>query len=909
MPATTEPAPPRAAAAPVRAGSPRLPLALRIFLLLALLLSIALGAAVAVSYRQGERIADAAVQAALAASAALQHELAARRLDEVELKIRLLAADAAFVQYIADAQGDPFGLGRGLGQALDALSIQDLLLERQAIGFDLGMVLDADGEVLARTDQLEALQQNLAELPFVRDAVAQLVPLSGYWRLNDVLYHAAVFPLAQGGDLIGFLLIARRIDDVLAVQVGRSSMADIAYLLPRGEGIEIVGSSLPASERSALADALRQENNGLAAAVRSASARERVELALAGNRWIGQLRPLDADGGGMVGAALQLASADQAAAGYRAILNAVALTGLVALVIALPLSLLLAKLSLRPLSTMARAAKAAAAGDYDTQLAIGGRDELAELSQAFDSLLSDLRGERDIESYVTHLSRLMPDPADEPTPLAIPTPPPAVREFALLLAVEQRGLTRELAGLDAAAALATVERWSAPLTALASASEGQLVAAGGARLLFAFSGGQRAVAARRLLQGLWLRWPQASAALAEGEVLVGSLVSGDTAFPLALGPACQQTELLLADAPPGQALLPRALGEAWRDGSDSAPVVLKGLAGKSYYGLGPAQVETSVDAAPGSVTADSGQATVVAGSAGGTSGSTRPASAGAGRSGADDIRPGQRFGDRYQILSVLGSGGMGVVYKARDLELDDVVALKMLKPAALADREHLERLKSEIRLARRITHPNVLRTFDFGEHDGLPYISMEYVRGMTLRYLIEQTGRVPYTAALRIARQLCAGLQAAHAVGVLHRDIKPENLILEASGNAKLMDFGIARPIRRAAPGQTEPGSYVGTPNYSPPEQLAGLETDARADVYACGVLLCEMFCGGLPYQGSAVELYMAQMHGAPTPPSSFWPEVPPALEALILSCIASDRDARCPDVAMLAAELGRLRA
>ena len=129
-----------------------------------------------------------------------------------------------------------------------------------------------------------------------------------------------------------------------------------------------------------------------------------------------------------------------------------------------------------------------------------------------------------------------------------------------------------------------------------------------------------------------------------------------------------------------------------------------------------------------------------------------------------------------------------------------------------------------MQLARRITHPNVLRTFDFGEADGRSWISMEYVRGLTLRYLLGETRRVPYSAALRIARQLSAGLAAAHAVGVMHRDIKPENLILEANGNAKLMDFGIARPVRRDGQGHTEPGTFVGTPNYCAPEQLLGDE-------------------------------------------------------------------------------------
>jgi serine/threonine-protein kinase len=275
-----------------------------------------------------------------------------------------------------------------------------------------------------------------------------------------------------------------------------------------------------------------------------------------------------------------------------------------------------------------------------------------------------------------------------------------------------------------------------------------------------------------------------------------------------------------------------------------------------------------------------------------------------------DLRPGATFDERYRIISVLGTGGMGVVYKARDLDLDDVVAIKTLHPAALMDSEQLERLKSELKLARRITHPNVLRTFDFGEYNGSPYISMEYVRGMTLRQLIAQAGRVPYTAALRIARQLCAGLRAAHEVGVLHRDIKPENLILEASGNAKLMDFGIARPIRRSEPGQTEAGMFVGTPHYSAPEQLAGEEVDHRVDIYACGVLMCEMFSGVLPYSGSTtVELYVAQLQGPPTLPSASWPEIPAKLEAIILRCIALDREQRFADLDALIAELETLRA
>jgi len=233
-----------------------------------------------------------------------------------------------------------------------------------------------------------------------------------------------------------------------------------------------------------------------------------------------------------------------------------------------------------------------------------------------------------------------------------------------------------------------------------------------------------------------------------------------------------------------------------------------------------------------------------------------------------------------------------------------------LKRDLWGDSTQLERLKVELKLARKITHPNVLRTHDFGEIDGIPYISMEYVRGVTLRYLLDQSGRLPYSAGLRLAKQLCAGLGAAHAVGVMHRDIKPENLILEQTGNAKLMDFGIARPMRRGAPAHTQPGTFVGTPNYSAPEQLAGEEVDQRADIYASGVLMCEMFCGKLPYSGTnTLEIYIAQMQQAPIKPSEFWPEIPPALEAIILRCLNRLPAERYQSASELGAALGELRA
>jgi serine/threonine-protein kinase len=275
-----------------------------------------------------------------------------------------------------------------------------------------------------------------------------------------------------------------------------------------------------------------------------------------------------------------------------------------------------------------------------------------------------------------------------------------------------------------------------------------------------------------------------------------------------------------------------------------------------------------------------------------------------------DIGPGSLLGDRFEILATLGAGGMGVVFKARDRTLDDLVALKMLKREVTGDRQLVERLKTELKLARKITHPNVLRTFDFGEVDGNPFISMEYVRGLTLRSMLEQSGRLPYSAGLRLARQMASGLAAAHAQSILHRDIKPENIILDALGNAKVMDFGLARPVHRLAPGQTQAGFIVGTPHYLAPEQLEGGEPGTRADVYACGVVLFEVFTGRLPFGGTnAMEIILKHMKEAPASPREFWPEIPVELEKLILRCLEKAPESRFGDAAELGRELERLTA
>jgi serine/threonine-protein kinase len=471
----------------------------------------------------------------------------------------------------------------------------------------------------------------------------------------------------------------------------------------------------------------------------------------------------------------------------------------------------------------------------------------------------------------------------------------------LLLALDLRGLTAAT-GDDAQGALDAAAARARDLVAAAAAQAGSLVAHSGTRLTFAFETQDRLARALAVARHALAADPATAGALLEGEVVLGALAVGGDSQRVLLGKACHQVDRLVVEAMPGRVLLPKALGDAARGllAGQAPPVRAGAASGRPFYALDAASLAAL--AAPARVGGDGDGLRTV----------EQPVAAAPVRRPAQpaDLAPGTRLGGRYDILGVLGAGGMGVVYKARDIELDDVVALKMLKPGALADPEQLERLKTEIRLARRITHPNVLRTFDFGEVDGRPFISMEYVRGMTLRYLIRQAGRIPYSAALRIARQLCSGLAAAHEVGVLHRDIKPENLILESSGNAKLMDFGIARPVQRVEGGLTQPGMFVGTPAYSAPEQIAGLAVDERADIYASGVLLCEMFCGKVPFEGAnTMEIYLAQMQREPIRPSQWWPEIPPALEAIILRCIERDPEARPQTAEALGAALAALRA
>jgi len=729
---------------------------------MALLVALVAGGTVATVQWLGHRLIDNAAQTTLGNAFATQDRLGRERLRGLEFAAGVIANDPGIAPYLSASIGDDLGLGDA--SAPDLASLRDLLSERrQQFVFDLGLLLDPRGGVLARSDRGEAFVQNLSADPLVAAALEKLTPQGGYWRFEGQLFQASIVPMTQDGGLIGFMLLAQRIDDALSRDLATTSGADVAFWIPGKPGPKLLASSLPAERAQALAAALADDPTLRATAPGGSGGvyefRLGEEAVLAKG---GRLALL----GGQPAIATTLLPENAAHGDARRLLQLLTLASAGAAAIGLLLAALLARWALTPLGALANTGERMIAGELDLDPALPGGDPLARLSRTLGELLSRLREKRDMDSYMSDLNR-------------------------------------HVAEEDAASAARATQQMTALSAALTSTTQ--------------------------------------------------------------IGDDLRQPMLVAAD---GGEIDPAATLHQARAVSPAA------TAPQTPSATPPPQAPIATSSAPA------------------------------------ELAVGSRLGSRYEILSILGKGGMGMVYKVRDLELGDIVALKLLRSGALEDREQIERLKDEIRLARRITHPNVVRTFDFGESEGRAFITMEYVHGVVLRTLLKQTARLPYSAALRIARQLAAGLEAAHTVGVLHRDIKPENLIVEAGGDTKLMDFGIARPARRRGEGLTQVGMTVGSPDYSAPEQLTGSDVDERADIYSCGVVLCELVSGARPYRGgSAVEIYMAQMNQTPYRPSQAWPDLPAEFEQIALRCIAIQPEQRYRNASELGQALAKLKA
>jgi eukaryotic-like serine/threonine-protein kinase len=258
----------------------------------------------------------------------------------------------------------------------------------------------------------------------------------------------------------------------------------------------------------------------------------------------------------------------------------------------------------------------------------------------------------------------------------------------------------------------------------------------------------------------------------------------------------------------------------------------------------------------------------------------------------DQLIRGTLFAGRYEIIEELGAGGMGRVYRAHDNKLNEEVALKLIKSEIAADKRTVERFRNELKTARKIRHKNVCGMYDFHEDGKTLYLTMEYVRGEDLNSLIRRTERLTPGKAVSIARQLGEGLSEAHKLGIIHRDLKPGNVMIDKDGNAKIMDFGIARSL--AGGGTTADGAIVGTPEYMSPEQVDGKEADQRSDIYALGIVLFEMVTGRLPFEGET-PFSVANKQKSEPPPDlrKINPQIPAELDRVILRSLEKAKEKR----------------
>lgn len=918
----TAPAPAPAPAGTVRrkplGERPRFPLVFKFFALTASLIVIVVGLAVGITIQRANAIARRTVYASISSAAKLFKEFESQRLGRLSLAAQVIGSDTYFVAYIQNATASPSVAAAdstAVPAATNYADIFDLIVQRKdQLGSDLIVLTDDQGRVLGRTDEPSLATGHGEDLyettPLLRRIIddAALPVVSGLITVRDRLYHAAVAPLSSGPNNVrsGYLINAYAIDDRFANRISESTSAGVMF-------VAAGKANAPAQSvaRSANAPSVTmQQLTGLSDVFRTGRMKPPSDMTIDRSSYVMTSEPLTS-ANQTVGAAVFVRSLDRELAPFKEIENAVLAGGGLALLLAFILSWLIAKRVTRPIEELAGLAQAVSAGDYNVHPAIDRSDEVGILSRSFAKMITSLRDKAELEELYAQMAAR----TQGRDGIAARVPRGAKLEDGTILVTDLRGLPAGTSESSAAAVVALLGRVMRLQETEVTRQEGVVREIAGHRLVSFFPGERGVIhairAARAITEELESQSTDMERVTAGAGIASGQLVSGSIELTHESGPAIVGNAPLLAllfawHAPPGHAFLsPEAAQAAGREILGSAArdeVRLKWLAQPIPVASLPlTQVATGVMRSLDTMSEPGSTLRIDP---------TSPAPASPVKARAE-LAPGQMFAGRYRIDQIIGRGGMGVVYRANDTQLDEPVAIKTLMGEVLGrSPEELERFKREIRLARKITHRNVLRTYDYGEADGTYFISMEFVRGYTLNELLDEapSRQMAPRVAAGIARQISRGLEAAHEQGIVHRDIKPQNVLIDHRGEVKLMDFGIAR-MAEAPEAMTQAGLIIGTPHYMSPEQVQGKALDSRSDVYSMGIMLYEMLAGHRPFESSSLTgVLTAHLTEQPRPVIEFRPEIGRELNAIIMRCLAKDPAARYADAGALLAELDLLQ-
>ncbi len=898
----------------------RMPLVLKLFGLTALLIVIVVAIAVGITIERANEVANETVSASIKSAAQLFGELEEQRLARLRLPAELLGSDPNFFAAIdvalkgesATAASPLVNAGAApvpapsataetappVAPTIDLASIVDQIEQRRiSFGTDLVMLLDDEGRLIFRTDVPITATPPMTDLYTSTSLVQAIVDDAGVastigvMALDGKLYHAAVAPVGAGARnvRIGYLVNAVTIGEKFANSISESTRAGVIFA-PKGESTAVRSSNAPSVMPKQVTQGQIQT--------------QKVDQ----SEYILTSQPLLA-GRDPVGTAIFLRSKDRELAPFREIEKALLIGGGIALLLAFLLSWLIAKRVTRPIEQLAGIAQAVTAGDYSVGPDVTRNDEVGILGRSFGKMINSLRDKAELEE----LYAAMADKSAEAQALGRPAEA-AMLDEGTILVTDLRGLPATVGEGDAASVISTIERAMRLQEAEVSRQDGEVREINGHRLISVFRGERGIIhairAARAINEELASQLGPSAMSLGVG-IATGEFVSGSVTLKHDSGLAVVGNAPLLAllfawHAPNGYAYVSyetaQAAGGEVLTTATREEVRLKWLPNALPVAALPLiSVTTGMMRSLGAASSTMATMRMSATQAG----TTAPGGLQA------DLPLGHLFAGRYQIDSILGRGGMGVVYKATDTQLDETVAIKTLPgDVMMRSPEDLERFKREIRLARRITHRNVLRTYDYGEAEGVYFISMEYVRGYTLSELLDEAEhrQMAVRAAGGITRQICRGLQAAHEQSIIHRDIKPQNVLVDAKGEAKLMDFGIAR-MAETMEGVTQAGLIVGTPHYMSPEQVQGKQLDARSDVYSLGVMIYEMLVGHRPFESTSLTgVLAAHITETAKPPIDLRPDVGPTVNAIVMRCLAKDPAARYANAGALLAEMEGVR-